>query len=178
MRSGWLGVVGLAGAAIALAAPPARGEIVVGVVTSQTGPVSSIGIPYGRGVIAGYAYASEVGGEKIRMIVLEDGSDPSTATKNARKLIEEDKVDVLLGTAGTPATSAMVGIATEQRVPMIAFSPLPSLQKLDGVPWAVSVPQPPSLMVGVVVEQMHKMGVKNVGFIGFSDAWGISSTTT
>jgi branched-chain amino acid transport system substrate-binding protein len=103
---------------------------------------------------------------------LEDGSDPSTATKNARKLIEEEKVDVLLGTAGTPATSAMVGVATEQRVPMIAFSPVPSLQKLDGVPWVVSVPQPPALMIGVVVEQMHKMGVKNVGFIGFSDAWG------
>ena len=172
MYSAWLKVVGLAGAAIALAMAPARGEIVVGVVTSQTGPVSSIGIPYGRGINAGYAYTSEVGGEKIRMILLEDGSDPSTATKNARKLIEEDKVDVLLGTAGTPATFAMVGVATEQRVPMIAFSPVPSVQKLDGVPWVVSVPQPPALMIGVVVEQMHKMGVKDVGFIGFSDAWG------
>jgi branched-chain amino acid transport system substrate-binding protein len=171
MHSAWSGITG-AGLAIALALAPARGEIVVGVVTSQTGPVSSIGIPYARGVNAGYAYAGAVGGEAIRMILLEDGSDPSTATRNARKLIEEDKVDVLLGTAGTPATSAMVGVATEQRVPMIAFSPLPSLQKADGTPWAVSVPQPPSLMVGVVVEQMHKMGVKNVGFIGFSDAWG------
>jgi branched-chain amino acid transport system substrate-binding protein len=172
MHSAWLRIAAAALAAIALAMVPARGEIVVGVVTSQTGPVSSIGIPYARGVNAGYAYAGEVGGEKIRMILLEDGSDPSTATRNARKLIEEDRVDVLLGTAGTPATSAMVGVATEQRVPMIAFSPLPSLQKADGIPWAVSVPQPPSLMVGVVVEQMHKMGVKNVGFIGFSDAWG------
>jgi branched-chain amino acid transport system substrate-binding protein len=172
MQSVWLKVVGLAGAALALAMAPARGEIVVGVVTSQSGPASSIGIPYGRGVNAGYSHASEVGGEKVRMILLEDGSDPSTATKNARKLIEEDKVDILLGTAGAPATSAMIGVATEQRVPMIAFSPVPSVQKLDGTPWAVSVPQPPSLMVGVVVEQMHKMGVKNVGFIGFSDSWG------
>src|SRR5215471_3445768 len=170
MRKQWTKFIG--GAAVAVAMTPAHAEIVVGVVTSQTGPVSSIGIPYGRGINAGYAYASEVGGEKVRMILLEDGSDPSTATKNARKLIEEDRVDVLLGTAGTPATSAMVGVATEQRVPMIAFSPLPSLQKADGIAWAVSVPQPPSLMVGVVVEQMHKMGVKNVGFIGFSDAWG------
>src|SRR5215470_17890537 len=103
MQSVWLKAVGAAGAAIALAMTAAHGEIVVGVVTSQTGPVSSIGIPYGRGVNAGYAYANEVGGEKIRMILLEDGSDPSTATKNARKLIEEDKVDILLGTAGTPA---------------------------------------------------------------------------
>src|SRR5215813_4980782 len=160
------------GAALSLTLGPARSEIVVGVVVSQSGPVSSIGIPYGRGINAGYAYVSETGGEKIRIIQLEDGSDPSTATKNARKLIEEDKVDVLLGTAGAPATSAMIGVATEQRVPMIALSPVPSVQKVDGIAWAISVPQPPSLMVGVVVEQMHKMGVKNVGFIGFSDAWG------
>ena len=173
MREQWFKLVGMAGAAIVLAAvTPARGEIVVGVVTSQTGPVSSIGIPYGRGIAAGHAYISEAGGENIRFILLDDGSDPSNATKNARKLIEEEKVDVLIGTAGTPATAAMVGIATELSVPMIAFSPVPSIPKPAGIPWAISVPQPPSLMVGVVVEQMHKAGVKSVGFVGFSDAWG------
>jgi branched-chain amino acid transport system substrate-binding protein len=165
-------LMAIAGAAIALAATPAYSELVVGVVTSQTGPVSSIGIPYGRGIAAGHAYIGEVAGEKIRYLVLDDASDPSTSTKNARKLIEEDKVDVLIGTAGAPATAAMVGVATEQSVPMIAFAPVPSVPKLAGVPWAISVPQPPSLMVGVVVEQMHKMGVKNIGFVGFSDAWG------
>jgi branched-chain amino acid transport system substrate-binding protein len=172
MRERWCKFVGIAGAAIALAAVPAQSEIVVGVVTSQTGPVSSIGIPYGRGIAAGYAYASEVGGEKIRYILLDDASDPSTSTKNARKLIEEEKVDILIGTAGAPASTAMVGVATEQSVPMIAFAPVSSVPKPGGVPWAISVPQQPSLMVGVVVEQMHKMGVKNVGFLGFSDAWG------
>jgi branched-chain amino acid transport system substrate-binding protein len=172
VRTNWSKLVGIIGAALTLTFAPARGEIVVGVVVSQSGPVSSIGIPYGRGINAGYAYVSEAGGEKIRIIQLEDGSDPSTATKNARKLIEEEKVDVLLGTAGAPATSAMIGVATEQRVPMIALSPVPSVQKVEGTAWAISVPQPPSLMVGVVVEQMHKMGVKNIGFIGFSDAWG------
>ena len=139
------------GAALSLTIGPARGEIVVGVVVSQSGPVSSIGIPYGRGINAGYAYVSETGGEKIRIIQLEDGSDPSTATKNARKLIEEDKVDILLGTAGAPATAAMIGVATEQRVPMIALSPVPSVQKVDGIAWAISVPQPPSLMVGALI---------------------------
>ena len=172
MRSNPWKFIGVIGAALTMTFGPARSEIVVGVVVSQSGPVSSIGIPYGRGINAGYAYVSEIGDEKIRVIQLEDGSDPSTATKNARKLIEEDKVDVLLGTAGAPATSAMIGVATEQREPMIALSPVPSVQKVDGIAWAISVPQPPSLMVGVVVEQMHKMGVKNVGFIGFSDAWG------
>lgn len=162
----------VAGAMLALATAHAQAEVVVGVVTSQTGPVSSIGIPYARGIAAGHAYVSEVGGEKIRYILLDDGSDPSNATKSTRKLIEEDKVDVLIGTAGAPATVAMVTVATEQKVPTISYTPMPSVPKPDGVPWAVSIPQPPSLMVGVVVEHMHKLGAKNVGFIGFSDAWG------
>lgn len=167
----WKSVAGAA-AILALAASSAMAEIVVGVVTSQTGPVASLGVPYGKGIQAGHAYISEVGGQKIRFIMLDDGSDPSAATRNARKLIEEDKADILIGTAGTPAAVAMIGVATELGVPMINFSPAPSIAKKDGVPWAISVPQPPALMVGVVAEHMHKMGLKNVGFLGFSDAWG------
>src|SRR5215813_15319305 len=81
------------GAALSLTIGPARGEIVVGVVVSQSGPVSSIGIPYGRGINAGYAHVSEAGGEKIRIIQLAVGSYPSPVTSLARKLIEERKDD-------------------------------------------------------------------------------------
>ena len=59
----------------------AAADITVGVITSQTGPVSSIGIPYARGIAAGQAYQSEVGGQKIKVILLDDASDPSVAAK-------------------------------------------------------------------------------------------------
>ncbi|HEX6000686.1 MAG TPA: ABC transporter substrate-binding protein [Hyphomicrobiaceae bacterium] len=168
----WLKAVCMLGGMLALASIPARGEIVVGVVTSQTGAVSSLGIPYARGIAAGHAYIGEVGGEKLRYVLLDDTSDPSVASKAARKLIEEEKVDVLIGTAGAPGTAAIITVATEQHVPTIAYTPVKSVPKVDGVPWAISVPQPPSLMVGVVVEEMHRRGIKRVGFVGFSDAWG------
>src|SRR5262245_64835588 len=117
MRRHCTRLAGLAGMFLALAAEPARAEIVVGVVTSQTGSTSSIGIPYARGIAAAHAYIGEVGSEKIRYLLLDDASDPSNASKVTRKLIEEDKVDVLIGTAGAPATVAMVTVATEQSVP-------------------------------------------------------------
>jgi branched-chain amino acid transport system substrate-binding protein len=162
----------LAGALLALAWAPARADVVVGVLTSQTGPVSSLGIPYAKGIAAAHAYIGEVGGEKIRYILMDDASDPSVASKVTRKLIEEDKVDVVIGTAGSPANIAMITVATEQSVPTISFTPVASVPKNGGVPWAVTTVQPPPLMVGVVVEEMHAMGVKSAGFIGFSDAWG------
>ena len=150
----------------------AHADIVVGFVTSQTGPVSSIGIPYARGIAAGQAYISEVGGEKIKVISLDDNSDPSVAAKNARKLIEDEKVDVIIGTAGAPATGAIIAAATELKVPTIAPTPVGSVPQVDGKPWAISIPQSPRDMLGLVVDEIKAQGLKSIGFIGFSDAWG------
>ena len=72
------------------AAGAALADITVDSIPSQTGPVSSIGIPYARGVAAGMAFTSYVAGKNIKMIPPDDAFAPSTAAKNARKLIEED----------------------------------------------------------------------------------------
>jgi branched-chain amino acid transport system substrate-binding protein len=167
LRTLTLGTAGLA-----LLAMPARAELVVGFITSQTGPVSSIGIPYARGIAAAQAYMPEINGEKVRVISLDDTSDPSVASKNARKLIEEDKVDVIIGTAGAPATVAIMAVATELKVPLIAPTPMPAATVVDGKAWAISIPQPPRDMLSIVVDEMNKQKIKTVGFIGFSDSWG------
>ncbi len=92
-----------------VAASTAQADITIGFVTSLSGPGASIGIPYGRGIQAAMEYKSEVNGEKIKLIQLDDGSDPSAATRNARKLIEEEKVDLLIGTATAPVDHRHAG---------------------------------------------------------------------
>lgn len=87
------------------AAPAAQADITIGFVTSLSGNGSSIGIPYGRGINAAYEYKKTINGETVRLIQLDDGSDPSAATRNARKLVEEEKVDLLIGTATAPRPS-------------------------------------------------------------------------
>src|SRR6476620_9397043 len=77
-------------------------DLKVGFITSLSGPVSSLGIPYNKGIQAALAYKPTVAGRKVQLIQLDDQSDPSTAARNARKLVDEDKVDVLIGTAGSP----------------------------------------------------------------------------
>ena len=44
------------------------------------------------GMQAAIAYKPEINGRKVQLIVLDDGSDPTTAGRNARKLIEEEKL--------------------------------------------------------------------------------------
>lgn len=158
-------------AALAAMTSAARADITVGFVTSLSGAGSSIGIPYGRGIAAAFAYRGEVAGQKIKLIQLDDASDPSAATRNARKLAEEEKVDVLIGTATAPSTIAIAAVASELKVPFIAVSPIqPTADPANQ--WAIAIPQPAPLLVKVVADRMKRDGVKKVGYIGFSDAWG------
>ena len=156
--------------AAAMVAPALAADLKVGLITSLSGPGSSLGIPYSKGMQAALAYKSEVNGRKIQLIVLDDASDPSTAARNARKLIEEDKVDVLLGTSGVPSSLAIAQVGREAKVPMIALTPL-MLDPAENQ-WVFTVAQPTQLMVDAVVERMKRNNVKTVGYIGFSDAWG------
>lgn len=146
-------------------------DITVGFVTSLSGPGASIGIPYEKGILASHSYAEKIGDHKIKLIRLDDASDPSAATRNARKLVEEEKVDVLMGTSGVPGTIAMMVVAVETKTPIISLTPTTQPQNPNGQ-WLISIPQPPPLMVAAVVERMKKDSVKKAAYIGFSDSWG------
>jgi branched-chain amino acid transport system substrate-binding protein len=162
----------VAGAAIAslMILPAKAADITVGLITSMTGPGASIGIPYSKGSLAGVAYEDEVSGAKLKLIQLDDASDPSTGTRDARKLIEQDKVDVLMGAGSTPTSTAMTAVCHELKVPCITLAPVNMPGETGS--WMISIPQPPTLMVSVVVDYMKAAGVKTVGYIGFSDGWG------
>ena len=85
-------------------------------------------------------------------------------------MIEEDKVDIIIGTAGSPGALAIAAVARETKTPLISIANA-NLNGEEGA-WMVTLPQPAPLMITAVVERMKKSGVKTVGFIGFSDAWG------
>ena len=165
-----LRIVGSAAIVSLMILPAKAADITVGLVTSMTGPSASIGIPYAKGAAAGVVYKDDVNGIKLNLIQLDDASDPSTGTRDARKLIEQDKVDVLMGAGSTPISIAITAVCHELKVPCITLAPV----NMPGEPgsWMVSIPQPPTLMVSVVVDYMKAAGVKTVGYIGFSDGWG------
>lgn len=157
-------------AGCALAAAAFAADLKVGLSVSLSGPNASLGVPYAKGMQAAVAYRPEIGGRKVVLTVLDDASDPTTAGRNARKLIEEEKVDVIMGTSGVPAAIAMAQVGRETKTPMIGLTPI-SLAAADAE-WFFTVAQPATLMVSAVVEKMKANGVKTVAFIGFTDAWG------
>ncbi|MDT3684129.1 MAG: ABC transporter substrate-binding protein [Pseudorhodoplanes sp.] len=150
-----------------LACAASAQEVTVGVTLGATGPGASLGIHYKN---AFQLFPKTLGGHPVKYIILEDATDPANAAKNARKLIAEDKVDVIMGSVSVPSTTQVAQIATEAKTPMIALSPvaLPP----DKLEWTFVVPQPVPLMMSAVVEHMKTKGVKTVGYVGFSDSWG------
>ena len=156
-----------AGLVAALAASGVMAEITVGVSIASTGPQASLGVHYRN---AFELMPRTLGGEPVKYIVLDNASDATNAARNARKLVSEDKVDVLMGSNGVPATLAMAQVATESKTPLVTLSPasLPA----DNVNWSFIVPQPTELMMDAVARDIKKRNLKTLGYIGFSDGWG------
>ncbi len=147
----------------------AQADITIGVDLPLTGPAAGLGIPCKNGLVF---WPESIAGEKIRLIVLDDASDPSQASKNARRFIDEDKVDVIIGSAATPAALAMAAIAAEGQTVQLAESPVELPPGKDT--WTFRLPQSTALMAAGIVEHMKKTGVKSFAFIGYSDAYGES----
>ncbi|HYP70685.1 MAG TPA: ABC transporter substrate-binding protein [Variovorax sp.] len=160
----------LAATALAAAQAFAADTIKIGFISSLSGPVAALGIPYEKGIRAAIAERPTIAGRKVELIVLDDASDPTTAGRNARKLVVDDKVDLLIGTSGVPGAMAIAAVAKETGTPLI--SPTPVVIPGGADTWTVTVSQPFGLMVSAVVDRMKKSGVKTVAFIGFSDALG------
>src|SRR5690606_3425777 len=115
-----------------------------------------------------------IGGEKVNYIVLDDASDTTTAVKNIRKLLSEDKVDVVIGSTITPNSLAMVDVAAESKTPMISMAASARIVEPmdDKRHWVFKTPQNDALMATAIVEHMTNNGVKTVCFIGYADAYG------
>ena len=161
----------LAAMAVASAPGAAQAQIKIGVTISTTGPAASLGVPQ-RNSIA--LMPSEIGGQSVTYIVLDDAADSTRAVANARKLIDESNVDALVGSSTTPASLAMIDVAAEKQVPMISLAASARLiTPMDAQRhWVFKTPQNDSLMADAIADHMAGAGVKTVGFIGFNDAYG------
>ncbi len=159
-------------AAAALAATaPAFADVTIGVTLSATGPAASLGIPQKKTI---ELLPATIGGQKINWIVLDDASDTTKAVTNTRKLVTEDKVDVIVGSSITPNSLAMREVAADTGTPMISMAA--SAQIINPADpktrWVFKTPQNDALMADAIAVNMKANGVKTMGYIGFADAYG------
>ncbi len=157
----------IATAALAALSGTALADINIGVSLGLTGPASALGLPMQAQL---KNFPKEIGGQKINLIILDDATDPGKGANNARRFISEDKVDMILGSSTTTVSVAINEVTAESGTVQITLSPV-------GVPkdkekWIFRLPQSNNIMAIPVVEHMKKTGVKTMGFMGYTDAYG------
>jgi branched-chain amino acid transport system substrate-binding protein len=158
-------------AALCATAAASWADVTVGVTVSATGPAASLGIPEKNTISL---MPKTLGGQKINYIVLDDASDTTAAVANTRKLIAENKVDIVLGSSTTPTSLAMIDVVSEAKVPMISVAASARIvEPVDAKKrWVFKTPQNDIMMSLAIAEHMASNGVKTVAFIGFADAYG------
>jgi branched-chain amino acid transport system substrate-binding protein len=157
-------------AAVALPGLPAMAqtsEITIGISISTTGPAAALGIPERNAL---EFVPKEIGGVPLKVIVLDDGGDPTNATTNARRFVTESKADIIMGSSTTPPTIAVSNVASEAGIPHIGLAPFPITP--ERAKWSVDMPQPVPIMGKVLYEHMKAHNIKSVGYIGYSDSYG------
>src|SRR6266702_1242460 len=157
-------------AALALPGSPAlaqTNEIVIGITLSTTGPAAALGIPERNALDF---VPKEIGGMPIKLIVLDDGGDPTAATTNARRFVTESRADIIMGSCITPTTIAVSTVANEANIPHFGLAPFPINEAR--VKWSVDLPQSIPIMGKVLYEHMKAHAIKTVGYIGYSDSYG------
>ncbi|HNE59360.1 MAG: ABC transporter substrate-binding protein [Rubrivivax sp.] len=155
-------------ATAALAASGAAlADVTIGVIAPLTGPASGLGIPVGNHV---KLWPKEIAGQKVNVIVMDDATDPTNGVKIAKRFVAEDKVDVIMGSVATPVAAAISQVAEESGTAQIAWSPVALPSGKDK--WVFRLPQSNAVMSHAVIEHMKKQGIKSVGFLGYSDAYG------
>lgn len=165
-RAGLIGATLLAATALTPALAQTT-DLTIGVTISSTGSAAALGVPQKNSI---EFLPKELGGLKVNLILLDDAGDPTAATTNARRLVTENKVDVLIGSSITPTGIAVANVAAEAGVPHISLAPMPVTP--ERAKWSVVMPQPVPLMAKVIFGHMKNAGAKTVGMIGFSDSWG------
>lgn len=155
-------------AASALAASGAAlADITIGVIAPMTGAASGLGIPAGN---QAKLWPKTIGGEKLNVIVMDDATDPNQGVTHAKRFVTNDKVDVIMGSVATPVAAAVAQVAEEAATPQIAWSPVAVPAGKDK--WLFRLPQSNAVMGHAIIEHMKKQGIKSVGFLGYSDAYG------
>jgi branched-chain amino acid transport system substrate-binding protein len=157
-------------AAVALPGSPVMAqtnEITIGISISTTGPAAALGIPERNALDF---VPKEIGGVPLKVIVLDDGGDPTAATTNARRFVTESRADIIMGSSTTPPTIAVSTVANEAGVPHLGLAPFPINEAR--IKWSVDMPQSIPIMGKVLYEHMKAHAIKTVGYIGYSDSYG------
>jgi branched-chain amino acid transport system substrate-binding protein len=167
-----LGAALTLGAIAAFAADPIK----IGSVLSVTGPAAFLGDPELKTL---QLYVEELNkkggvlGRQLELVHYDDGSDANKANGFTKRLLDDDKVDVVIGGTTTGATMSMVPLVTKAEVPFISLAG--AVVVVEPVKkWVFKTPHTDRMAAEKVFEDMKKRGLTKVALLSETSGFGQS----
>lgn len=168
----------VAGAALTLAAfgAIAAEPIKIGSVLSVTGPAAFLGDPELKTLEMYVEDLNKKGGllgRQIELVHYDDGSDAGKANGFAKRLIDDDKVDVIVGGTTTGATMSMAPLVERAGVPFVSLAG--AVVIIEPVKkFIFKTPHTDRIAAEKVFEDMKKRGISKVALLAETSGFGQS----
>ena len=172
----FIATAGLGLVALISAGHQASAQIKIGSVLSVTGPASFLGDPEKRTL---EMYVDEinakggVNGQKLQLVVYDDGGSADNARTFATRLIEEDKIFAMVGGSTTGATLAMIPVFEDAKIPFISLAG--AIQIVDPVrSWVFKTPHTDKMACEKIFTDLKTRKLTTIALISGTDAFGKS----
>jgi branched-chain amino acid transport system substrate-binding protein len=163
-----LAVLGLAGVSHA--------DIKIGASVSATGPAAFLGDPEAKTLemlVEQLNAAGGINGEKLELVLYDDGGDPNKARTFATRLVEDDEVAAIIGGTTTGASMSILAVAEDAEVPFISLAgAIDIVQPVK--PFTFKTPHTDRMACQKIFEDMKKRGFTKIGMISGTDGFGAS----
>ena len=154
----------------------ASAQIKIGAVLSVSGPASFLGDPEKRTL---EIYVDEinakggVNGQKLQLVVYDDGGNADNARTFATRLVEEDKIVAMVGGSTTGSTMAMIPVFEDAKIPFISLAG--AIQIIQPVrPWVFKTPHTDKMACEKIFADLKARKLTTIGLISGTDAFGKS----
>ena len=161
---------GLVGMALVAAPLQAAETIKVGTFLAVTGPASFLGDPELKTL---QMYVDEINaegglmGRQIELVHYDSGANPKKAVDFVKRLIQRDKVDVIVGGSASGETMAVTPQVEKAGIPFISLAG--SIKIVQPVKkWVFKTPHTDRMAAAKIYEDMNKRGIKKVALISGS----------
>jgi len=154
----------------------ASAEIKIGSVLAVTGPASFLGDPEKKTLemyVDDINAKGGVNGQKLKLIVYDDAANPNSAKTFATRLVEEDKIDAMVGGSTTGATLAMMPVFEDAKIPFISLAG--SIRIIQPVhKWVFKTPHTDKMACEKIFADLKHRNLTNVALISGTGGFGKS----
>jgi branched-chain amino acid transport system substrate-binding protein len=172
LKTLFVGTVLALGSFSALANEPIK----IGSILSVTGPAAFLGDPELKTL---QLYVEEINkkggvlGRQIQLVHYDDGSDANKANGFAKRLIDDDKVDLIVGGTTTGSTMSTVPLVEKAGVPFISLAG--AVVIVEPVKkFVFKTPHTDRMAAEKVFEDMKKRGISKVALLSETSGFGQS----